>query len=78
MHSNRLKLLIFTCLGCFADCLFEAVPIALPNTVSPGGYTESWAAGVRAPSINVALSAGWSNATLEGWTMGLTALFPQE
>lgn len=55
-----------------------AVPIALPNTVSPGGYTETWAAGLRAPSITVALSDGWANATLQGWTMGLNALFPQQ
>eukprot|EP01043_Picozoa_sp_COSAG02_P044992 COSAG02_NODE_4071_length_5831_cov_8.855199_3_plen_122_part_00 len=55
-----------------------AVPIALPNTVTHGGYTGSWAAGLRAPAITVALSGGWANATLEGWTMGLTALFPQE
>ena len=41
------------------------------------GYKESWASGVRAPAISVALSGGWANATLEGWTMGLPALFPQ-
>ena len=53
-----------------------AVPFALPNTISNGGYT-GWAAGLRAPAITVALSGGWANATLEGWTMGLPALFPQ-
>jgi hypothetical protein len=52
------------------------VPFALPNTVSAGGYS-GWAAGVRAPTVTVALSGGWAAATLEGWTMGLPALFPQ-
>jgi len=62
---------------CLRRAAVAAVPIALPNTVSPGGYKESWASGVRAPAISVALSGGWANATLEGWTMGLPALFPQ-
>jgi hypothetical protein len=55
-----------------------AVPFALPNTVSAtsSGYS-GWAAGIRAPAITVALSGGWAEATLEGWTMGLPALFPQ-
>ena len=54
-------------------------PIALPNTISPGGHTEDggWAEGIRAPAISVGLSGEWAKATLEGWTMGVTALFPQ-
>ena len=52
------------------------MPFSLPNTVSAGGYA-GWAAGVRAPAITVALGGGWAEAALEGWTMGLEALFPQ-
>ena len=55
-------------------------PIALPNTILPGGYTEDggWAEGLRVPAITVGLSGDWAKATLKGWTMGLPALFPQQ
>lgn len=55
------------------------LPFALPSTITPGGYAQDggWAEGVRAPSVTVGLSGAWTDAKLEGWTMGLAALFPQ-
>ena len=52
------------------------LPIALPNTISPGGL-GGFAAGVRASEIEVGVTGSWAKTeSIEAWTMGLSALFP--
>ena len=43
-----------------------------------GAGDGGWAAGVRAPKVQVALTGAWAAAKLEGWLIGLPALFPMQ
>ena len=42
------------------------------------GRDGGWAAGVRAPKVQVALTGAWAAAKLGGWLIGLPALFPMQ
>ena len=42
------------------------------------GRDGGWAAGVRAPKVQVALTGAWAAAKLQGWLIGLPALFPMQ
>jgi hypothetical protein len=53
------------------------LPVPLMNTVTPGGF-GAWAAGVRAPVVEVGLAGSWAGdaTTRKAWTMDLLPLFP--
>mgnify|MGYP001196239249 CR=1 FL=1 len=53
------------------------LPVPLMNTVTPGGL-GAWAAGVRAPVVEVGLAGSWAGDATKrkAWTMDLLPLFP--
>eukprot|EP01052_Picozoa_sp_SAG31_P031790 SAG31_NODE_3410_length_4306_cov_1.893035_2_plen_579_part_00 len=55
------------------------LPVPLMNTVTAGGL-GAWAAGVRAPEVEIGLAGSWAAAETErtAWMMDLPALFPME
>jgi hypothetical protein len=55
------------------------LPVPLMNTVMPGGL-GAWAAGVRAPVVEIGLAGNWTGAKAErkAWTMDLPVLFPMQ